>query len=106
MVDLVNSVNNNMTVQKPRIGVITPPDRHSKAGFYNDAEASQRFKDITRELSNADRKVEYHDKNKTWKGILVCTGIVAAGLILMQKNVFAKIKNSNFKDIFKRNPKI
>lgn len=108
MVDVVNSVNNNMTVNKPHIGVLTPPGTQAKmSNIYSDVDATRRYKEITKDLAYADRKVEYGTKKKTWIGVLTCSGIVAAAVILMQKNVFAKIKNFNIKNIFnvfKRKP--
>lgn len=98
MVDLINSVN-NMQVAKPRVGVIKPPDSSTRANLYNDAEASKKFKELNRELSNADRKVDYSDKKKTYKGILISAGIVIAGLILMPRGLIARIKNLSIKDV-------
>lgn len=105
MVDVVNnSVNSygNMKVQKPQVGIINPPGTHSRRGLYSDAEASQKFKEINRELSMADQKIEYNDKKKVYSGIFLSIGIVAAGLVLMQKSVIAKIKNIKIPNLFKR----
>lgn len=105
MVDVVNnSVNsyNNMKVQKPQVGILTPSGSSTKKPLYSDAEAGKRFKELNKQMVLADQKEEYNNKKKTYGGIILSIGVVVAGTLLLQKKVLAKIKDIKLPKVFKR----
>ncbi len=85
------SVNNNiaprpMNNPELNIGVISAPDKFYKPVLYSDAEASQKFKALNRDVYSMQKKMSFEKTKDTPKSVfwILGSGILAALAIALK----------------------
>ena len=71
-------VNNPPKPQGLHVGVICPPDKFQKVVLYSDADATQKFKQLNKDVYTMQKKVSFEETKKTPKSVL----ILGAGMLL------------------------
>lgn len=77
---MVSSVQNNsvpnpqMKAPELRVGVITPPDKFYKPVLYSDAEASQKFNQLNRDVYSMQKQISFEETKKTPKSVFWILG--------------------------------
>ena len=83
-------VNNYAKPQGLHIGVICPPERFQKVVLYSDADATQQFKQLNRDVCTMQKKVSFEETKKTPKSVLIVFGagvLTAGGFLIKKTNV-------------------
>lgn len=73
-----NSLSPNTKVSQLNIGVLNPPDNFQKVVLYSDAEASQQFKQLNRDVCTLQKKVAFEETKKTPKSVFWIVGSACA----------------------------
>ncbi len=67
-------VNNNLKSQGLHIGVVCPPEKFTPVVLYSDADATQQFKQLNRDVCTLQNKVNFEQTKKTPKSVWVVLG--------------------------------
>lgn len=84
-------INNSPKSQGLHIGVISPPERFQKVVLYSDADATQQFKQLNRDICTLQKKVSFEETKKTPTSVWVVLGagiLTVAGFAV--KKVFKR----------------
>lgn len=68
-------INNSPKPQGLHIGVISPPERFQKVVLYSDADATQQFKQLNRDVYTMQKKISFEETKKTPKSVWVVLGV-------------------------------
>lgn len=87
---MVSGVQNNQISQNPKpsllhVGVLNPPSNFQKVVLYSDAQASQQFKQLNRDVCTLQKKVTFEETKKTPKSVFWIIGsgcAVALGFVI------------------------